>query len=667
VTIDILRAKAALTWPAPAAIVYGALLDGAQLNATANIAGTFAYTPPAGTKLDAGTQTLSAHFTPADPRNYEEAEATVSLEVHRAAPALAWAQPASIVYGVPLDGQQLTATANVAGTFVYTPPAGTVLNAGAGQTLSVHFTPSDARNYDDATVTVTIDVAKANQTLSWTPPAAIVYGTPLSSTQLHATVSVTGPAAAGLLGYTPAAGTVLDAGSHTLTVTALETANYLSATLSVPVVVDRAPLSVRVDAKSKLYGAALPALTGTLTGIVNGDAVTPSYTTAATQGSPAGTYPIAATLLDPANRLANYAVTIVPSTLTILPTPLQVAANPATKQYSDPVPVFGATFSGFVLGEAPAVLSGALSITTTATPLSAPGTYPIAIGGLASSNYAIVYTGSTLTVTPEDARVAVLSPLLVSAAPSGPAPIRLTATVKDISATQNAAGDDWPGDIRNATLTFVDRATNTPLCTATIGLATATDPRIGIGTCTFTTTGSALTIGMRIGGYYVRDAAADDVALTVAPPTADFLTGGGALSDGAKFNVNLQYAKNGPVKGNFAYTFERTENGLVHKYELTAATIDSLSIRRTTNGGQAAIVGSGTLIDVTVPSAPVTVASAAPLIVNATDAGEPSTNDRLSVLLLRQEGGFWMAGQWDGTRVVEQLLAGGNLAVHYAK
>ena len=34
-------------------------------------------------------------------------------------------------------------------TFVYTPAAGTVLNAGTAQTLSVTFTPTDAANYND--------------------------------------------------------------------------------------------------------------------------------------------------------------------------------------------------------------------------------------------------------------------------------------------------------------------------------------------------------------------------------------------------------------------------------------------------------------------------------------------------------------------------------------
>lgn len=49
-------------------------------------------------------------------------------------------------------------TANAAGTFEYTPPAGTVLNVGPAQTLSVLFTPSDLTNYTTATQTVSINV-----------------------------------------------------------------------------------------------------------------------------------------------------------------------------------------------------------------------------------------------------------------------------------------------------------------------------------------------------------------------------------------------------------------------------------------------------------------------------------------------------------------------------
>ena len=45
-----------ITWNAPAAISYGTALSSTQLNATANVPGTFAYTPAAGTVLKAGKQ-----------------------------------------------------------------------------------------------------------------------------------------------------------------------------------------------------------------------------------------------------------------------------------------------------------------------------------------------------------------------------------------------------------------------------------------------------------------------------------------------------------------------------------------------------------------------------------------------------------------------------------
>jgi hypothetical protein len=78
-------------------------------------------------------------------------------------PVITWATPADIVYGTPLGAQQLNAQANISGTFVYTPPAGTVLPAGLAQPLTVAFTPDNAIRYFTANVTVFINVARAPQ------------------------------------------------------------------------------------------------------------------------------------------------------------------------------------------------------------------------------------------------------------------------------------------------------------------------------------------------------------------------------------------------------------------------------------------------------------------------------------------------------------------------
>jgi hypothetical protein len=76
----------------------------------------------------------------------------------RVTPAITWDAPAAIVHGTALGPDQLDASADEQGTFVYTPPAGTVLGPGAGQTLSALFTPEDRERYAEAEASVTIDV-----------------------------------------------------------------------------------------------------------------------------------------------------------------------------------------------------------------------------------------------------------------------------------------------------------------------------------------------------------------------------------------------------------------------------------------------------------------------------------------------------------------------------
>src|SRR3972149_5369806 len=74
-------------------------------------------------------------------------------------PIINWANPADISFGILLSATQLNATANVPGSFVYTPPIGTKLNEGTNQNLKVDFTPTDETNYNTASKTVKINVA----------------------------------------------------------------------------------------------------------------------------------------------------------------------------------------------------------------------------------------------------------------------------------------------------------------------------------------------------------------------------------------------------------------------------------------------------------------------------------------------------------------------------
>ena len=156
-----------VTWANPADITYGTALGATQLDATTTVPGSFVYTPAAGTVLSAGAgQTLSVTFTPTDTTDYNSVTTTVTINVDQATPTITWANPADITYGTALGATQLDATTSVPGSFVYTPAAGTVLSAGAGQTLSVTFTPTDTTDYNSVTTTATINVSQAQLTVA---------------------------------------------------------------------------------------------------------------------------------------------------------------------------------------------------------------------------------------------------------------------------------------------------------------------------------------------------------------------------------------------------------------------------------------------------------------------------------------------------------------------
>src|SRR5439155_19463733 len=86
--------------------------------------------------------------------------------------------------------------------------------------------------------------------------------------------------------------------------------NYTVTLNSGTLTVNPAPLTVTPANASRLYGSANPAFTGAIVGIKNGDPITASYGTTATQSSNVGTYDIRATLSDPGNKLCKYTVTL---------------------------------------------------------------------------------------------------------------------------------------------------------------------------------------------------------------------------------------------------------------------------------------------------------------------------------------------------------------------
>jgi hypothetical protein len=156
-------------------------------------------------------------------------------------PTITWANPASITFGTPLSGAQLNATANVPGSFVYSPAAGTVLTVGT-HTLSTTFTPTDTTHYTTATKSVSITVTSGGTACNAPSSPGVTVcspannGTTGTTVQAEAAGTVTGTFARmelwidGVKKYAETTSTLLNtqisvtAGSHRFAFLAINTA-----------------------------------------------------------------------------------------------------------------------------------------------------------------------------------------------------------------------------------------------------------------------------------------------------------------------------------------------------------------------------------------------------------------------------------------------------------
>ncbi|HEX4611424.1 MAG TPA: MBG domain-containing protein, partial [Urbifossiella sp.] len=199
----------------------------------------------------------------------------------------------------------------------------------------------------------------------------------------------------------------LTAGSHS-SITAVYTASgsFLDSTSpDFTQAVTPAPLTITADDQSKVYGAALPTLTTSYTGFVNGDTVAslttlPTLSTTATPASHVAGNPYAITAsgaVDP-----DYAISFVPGSLSVTPAPLSITANDQVKVYGTALPTLTASYTGFVNGDTPASLTTPATLITTATAAShvAGSPYAITASGAVDPDYAISYAPGSLSVTP---------------------------------------------------------------------------------------------------------------------------------------------------------------------------------------------------------------------------------------------------------------------------
>jgi hypothetical protein len=158
--------------------------------------------PLAGPPTNAGTYTVKAIFNGA--ANYNATSSTRTITIAKANPQITWSTPAAIDYGTALSGAQLNASADVAGSFSYTPAAGTVLKAGT-KTLQADFTPADSVNYNGASVQVQIVVNPYSFTGFFQPIDMGIYNSAKSGSTIPVKFSLGGDKGMNILAQTPTA------------------------------------------------------------------------------------------------------------------------------------------------------------------------------------------------------------------------------------------------------------------------------------------------------------------------------------------------------------------------------------------------------------------------------------------------------------------------------
>jgi hypothetical protein len=324
-------------------------------------------------------------------------------------------------------------------------------------------------------------------------------------------------------------------------------------------------------------------------------------------------------------------------------------------------------------------LPGSNTWQVTGATTAAPGSYPVTItvtdevGGSGATSFTIV-------VTKEDAEATYTGDMLAFT-PSGgsSANVLLRATVRDSSVVLSF-GDSEPGDIRNATVTFKEGATTLcgPLAVALINGDTTT----GSASCTTSLGLDAHDIDVYVNNYYSGTASG---IVEVAQPDGSFATGGGYLTidksegtykaDGGSktnFGFNVKYKNQKNLQGHVNITFRKDG----HTYQIKSTALESLGIAFKKSNGQACsgppsstcfgiadFRSKANLTDVTNPQAPIALGGNLTLQMTMTDKGDPGSGDTIAISLWNGNT-LLFSSEWKGNKTMEQILGGGNLAVH---
>jgi hypothetical protein len=395
--VAIQKADQQITWAAPGAITYGTALGAAQLNATVtgvaggSPAGAISYDVAAGAALPAGDHTLTV--TAAETANYNAASQGVTLHVNKAALTVT-VDDASRAYGDANPALTGTVTGVVAGDNITASfgTAATGTSPAGDYAITATLSDPDGRlaNYTVSSPDGTLHVSKATLTVD-VDAVSRTYGA--DNPALTGTVTGQKNGEAFAADYSTSAGSASPVGSYDVAA-ALAGATLVNYDVVVHgagrLTVTPAALTVTPADVARPYGSPNPVLTGSVVGIQNGDNITATYATAATDASPAGTYDVTAGLADPDGKLGNYVVTSNVGHLAVTRADAAVVVNGYTGVYDGQ----GHGLTGSATGVNGEDLSGLLDL---GAPQIDAGTYVTAWSFAGDDNY-LPATGAAAVV-----------------------------------------------------------------------------------------------------------------------------------------------------------------------------------------------------------------------------------------------------------------------------
>ena len=283
-----------------------------------------------------------------------------------------------------------------------------------------------------------------------------------------------------------------DVGDYNITQGTLGAPNYTISFTGATFTITKATLAITADDKTKIYGAADPELTYTVTGLKYEDTkLVLSGALARVTGEQVGVYAINQGSLTSGN---NYAISYTGANLTITKTGLTITANNNSITYGEAPAGSGVTYSGFVEGDDENKLDvSTLDYDYSYTQFGDVGNdYTIMPKGLTSTNYDITFVAGTLTVVP-----------------------------KEVGLTWGATTFGYDGSAHAPTATATDFVNSDVIAVTVIGAQTNAG--------SYTATASALT-GNKAGNYKLPEA--NKKAFTITPKSI----GTGTLASGYTFD-----------------------------------------------------------------------------------------------------------------------------------